>query len=304
MKEYKCICGKVFDNPQKFNSHKQGCKEHIISKYGSLDTYYTIKNRNHNRGKIVKEKARLKKQALLDIWINERHRCERCGNIMHQRYGSGRFCSRSCANSHKQSDESKVKIAHSIKSKQQNIRVDNISRYNESPNKCCICGKILGYDKRHNKVCSFECSRKYNSEQMIKKFSSGKLHITVRKRYKHGFYKGIHCDSSWELAFVMYLIDNNIEFTRNTSQSFLYYYNDSYHNFFPDFIIDGEYYELKGYESDVTNAKIRDFPADKAIHILYYKELKKYIDYAISHYGKEYYKLYDVDKPSWMTATL
>ena len=40
-KEYRCICGKVFDNPQKFNGHKQGCKEHIVNKYGSVDYYYS-----------------------------------------------------------------------------------------------------------------------------------------------------------------------------------------------------------------------------------------------------------------------
>jgi len=33
-KEYRCICGKVFDNPQKFNGHKSNCKEHILNKYG------------------------------------------------------------------------------------------------------------------------------------------------------------------------------------------------------------------------------------------------------------------------------
>ena len=40
-KEYHCICGKIFDNPQKFNGHKQGCKEHIINKYGSVEYYYS-----------------------------------------------------------------------------------------------------------------------------------------------------------------------------------------------------------------------------------------------------------------------
>ena len=48
-KEYKCICGKIFDNPQKFNGHKQGCSIHIINKYGSLEAYYSMKNRNSTK---------------------------------------------------------------------------------------------------------------------------------------------------------------------------------------------------------------------------------------------------------------
>ena len=49
MKEkiYTCICGKVCTSPAAFNGHKQGCKEHIINKYGSLEAYYEIKNRNN-----------------------------------------------------------------------------------------------------------------------------------------------------------------------------------------------------------------------------------------------------------------
>lgn len=53
MKNYICICGKVFDNPQKFNGHKQGCIIHLTDKYGSYEEYLRIKNRNHNKGAIV-----------------------------------------------------------------------------------------------------------------------------------------------------------------------------------------------------------------------------------------------------------
>lgn len=300
MKEYKCICGKIFDNPQKFNGHKQGCSEHIISKYGSLEAYYTIKNRNHDRGRKVKERIEGLKTKQLEIWIQEKHICERCGKVMTERWGSGRFCSRKCANSHTQSEECKQKISKTVNSKEYTLRKNNILEYEKSPNRCPICGKILSYDQRYNKVCSFECSKKYNSDKMLKKISSGELHITVRKRYKYGIYKGIHCDSSWELAFVMYLFDHGVEFKRNIKESFLYYYKGSYHYFFPDFIINDEYYELKGYESEQTGAKIKYFPKNKVLHVLYYKELKRYIDYAIDTYGKDYYKLYDVDKPSWM----
>lgn len=41
--------------------------------------------------------------------------CEKCGKEVHIKYGSGRFCSRSCANSKKHSEETKKKISESIK---------------------------------------------------------------------------------------------------------------------------------------------------------------------------------------------
>lgn len=31
MKTYECICGKTFDNPQKFNGHKTHCVDHLKS---------------------------------------------------------------------------------------------------------------------------------------------------------------------------------------------------------------------------------------------------------------------------------
>ena len=42
--------------------------------------------------------------------------CERCNKVVEddQKFGSGRFCSRSCANSHKHSDEWKNNIRNGI----------------------------------------------------------------------------------------------------------------------------------------------------------------------------------------------
>ena len=72
MKTYTCICGKTFDNPQKFNGHKQGCTEHIVSKYGSLDVYYKIKNREaKNNGKKISDTFRIKKEQDTQKWISE-----------------------------------------------------------------------------------------------------------------------------------------------------------------------------------------------------------------------------------------
>lgn len=39
MKQYECVCGKIFNDPQKFNGHKSNCKIHQQHKYGSLKEY-------------------------------------------------------------------------------------------------------------------------------------------------------------------------------------------------------------------------------------------------------------------------
>lgn len=210
MKTYTCICGKVFDNPQKFNGHKQGCVIHITNKYGTYDNYLAIKNRNHNKGKIIHERSQLKKEAERDSWIAEKHICERCGKLMTEKYGSGRFCSHSCANRRPHSQASKEKLLNTLRNKTYTIQEENRKAYNSNPNLCVICGSPIEYEKRTNKTCCKQCADKLLSLKAVERCSKNIHYTNVRGRYKYGTYKGIHCDSSWELAFVMYLIDHNI----------------------------------------------------------------------------------------------
>lgn len=311
MKTYTCICGRTFDNPQKFNGHKQGCKQHILTKYKSLQEYYQIKNRNYAQGALKRREATAEKQRLrnaqneaqLEIWKNEQHTCERCGKVMSEKYGSGRFCSSYCCHSRVMTDTIKNAIseANKVTSLRMNTEKKNARRleYAENPKLCEVCGCSLDWEHKYNKTCSIECSRKLQSFKMKQKYINSGLHRTVRKRYKYGTYKGIPCDSSWELAFVMYLIDKNIPFERNTKDYFSYTYKGETHNFFPDFILSGMYYELKNYPSELTDAKVRCFPKEYTLKVLYYNDIKVYLRYAIDTYGHDFYYLYDEDKPSW-----
>ena len=113
---YICECGKEFDNPQKFNGHKQGCKVHLELKYGSIEAYYAIKNRGHAAGVEAKKKQAANHKAQREIdWISEQHTCEHCGKVMTEKFGSGRFCSKSCANGHTKSDESRIKVSETLR---------------------------------------------------------------------------------------------------------------------------------------------------------------------------------------------
>lgn len=97
---YKCECGKEFEKPNSFNAHKSNCKAHYLAKYGSDKEWNEIKaRRNKNSVKTLQTNVEKRKANELATWIAEKHICEKCGKVMTEKYGSGRFCSQSCANS-------------------------------------------------------------------------------------------------------------------------------------------------------------------------------------------------------------
>lgn len=114
-KEYICTCGRIFTNPQSFNAHKRHCIIHL-EKAGKLEK---IKQVN----KIAAQKAALthktnierKHELLLQKWISEKHTCEKCGKVMTEKFGSGRFCSRACANGRIISTSTKIKISETLR---------------------------------------------------------------------------------------------------------------------------------------------------------------------------------------------
>lgn len=109
---------------------------------------------------------------------------------------------------------------------------------------------------------------------------------------KHGRYKGYKCDSSWELAYVIYNLEHNITFERNRER-FQYRIDGKLHHYTPDFICDGKYVEIKGYINEKWKAKVEQFPKDKTLLILYKTDMKPYLDYVVNKYGKDFIKLYE-----------
>lgn len=134
---------------------------------------------------------------------------------------------------------------------------------------------------------------KRHTKQQKDKIVYGMIHFSPgknKKGFKKGWYKGYWCDSSWQLAFVMYNLDNNIKFSRNI-KGFDYQYNGKIRRFYPDFILNNEYIQIKGYYCDMVQAKINSFPKDLVLKILVKKDMKIYLDYARNKYGIDYWKL-------------
>lgn len=111
-------------------------------------------------------------------------------------------------------------------------------------------------------------------------------------RSKHGYYKGIWFESSWELMFIVYCLDNNIQFERNHT-AFDYKYDNSIKAYFPDFYLlaTDEYVEIKGVKTEKDEAKWKQFPKKLLIIDEKSLEFKKIRQYIIKQYSKNYYKV-------------
>lgn len=108
-------------------------------------------------------------------------------------------------------------------------------------------------------------------------------------RGKKGWYNGFFCDSSWELAYVIYCLEHDFDIRRNTEKRY-YIHEGKTKTYIPDFIVDGVVTEVKGYKSEQWEAK---HTANPDVVVLYEEEMKPFLSYVISKYGKNFVKLYE-----------
>jgi|TARA_Y100000034_G_scaffold2446_1_gene2984 hypothetical protein len=94
-------------------------------------------------------------------------------------------------------------------------------------------------------------------------------------------YKGIHTQSSYERVFVEYNLDLGVDVKRAT-EKFSYIHEGKELQYHPDFIVDGKYVEIKGYEDARWKSKVKYFPYD--LMVLKQEDLQKEIQYAMDKY--------------------
>ena len=295
-------CGKEFEKSQSYAAHMSNCKsnpnlkrnfEHDkCSKYSKTASETRIKNNPY--------KYELKEFHLNCLCCNKEYILK----LTQYKYDKGnyrKYCCKSCANSNrKKSEKTKQKISDSIK---KYIETNRTLGFIQKDNKiklrvCEFCGKefmpkvsINKNGKKiisHAKTCSTECRNNLLSLKN-KLAGNGGFREGSVKNYKSGWFNGIHCDSSWELAFLIWHRDNNICVER-CKDIRTYILNEIEYKYYPDFIIDNIIYEIKGIDDDVSKAKQYYNPD---IKFLYKSDMKKYIDYATSKYGN-FINLYDI----------
>lgn len=290
-KKFKCyFCDREFKSQQSLIAHIKRCPKNPFKSLSHIEKEYTFI-------------------------------CSKCGkkfikNISEYSYELMKFrnklpmyCSRSCANSHKILDETKEKISIGIKrtnnkypyfsilvarniikslEEYKKLTHDEIKSFLNISNKKCICkycNKEFIYIKGESLsqlYCSSECKHKYLSEHTGGYRKGSGLG-------KSGWYKGIYCDSSWELAFVVYHLDNNLKIKR-CKEYRKYIFNNKEHIYIPDFVTDDGIIEIKGYKNEQWLEKEKQNPDVK---VLYKDEIQFYINYVIKKYGTDFIKLYD-----------
>lgn len=108
-------------------------------------------------------------------------------------------------------------------------------------------------------------------------------------------YNDLKFDSSWELAYYIWLKDNNIQFTYQPRPAILYFWNgdNKYHKYYPDFIVNDEIIEIKNpylyskflLEGTKDNAKYKKM-LEYNVKIL--TDCYDYLNYIELQYGKNY----------------
>lgn len=126
-----------------------------------------------------------------------------------------------------------------------------------------------------------------------------------RKQQLRCEYKGMNFDSIYEIAYYIWLVDNNIEFIYEPGINIPYAYNEKQHYYMPDFIVEGKIIEIKGdhfFKEDGTMQNPFDHSQDELyeakhqcmlannVKIIKASEMTDILDYICSKYGKNYLK--------------
>ena len=165
---------------------------------------------------------------------------------------------------------------------------------------CQFCGRestTKAGNTLHEKYCKqnekaihsklFGC--KVSDETKAKWKANGKIggYRKNAGRGKRGYYKGLYCMSSWELAWVVYQLEHGNE-VQQCTERFEYIMNGEVHHYTPDFKIGDIYIEIKNWHRPDTDFKIKSFPKEKMLILIEGKENNKYINYVTEKYGKNF----------------
>ena len=231
-------------------------------------------------------------------------KCKNCGktfNVKYSKWSNGDFCCKKCARGFS-TKNNRQEINKKISDKMKNIVMEKGENYpwnkgmSTIPIKNCpICGCEFNTRRRKQIFCSIGCMNK-DVDYLFHKKRGGYRQGSGRSY--GGYYNNIYCHSTYELSFVIWSIDNNIPI-KQCKKVFQYLYEEKEYNYYPDFEINDVIYEIKGYWTERVEAKTKAVKnSGYEIKVLYYKDIKEYIKYAITKYEvKNINELYDNYKP-------
>jgi hypothetical protein len=221
-----------------------------------------------------------------------------------------RFCNRSCANARVWSEEDKQKKRKSAKSSEKAIiarskavKLKALQRTKQPEKICPICQvNFNNYSHRNAIYCSKKCYLA-DSEHKFRRTGMGGYR-EGSGRSKFGYYKGIYCSSTYELAWVIYNLDHRKEVKR-----FDGYLTDGLLKYYPDFIQNGTIIEIKGFVFDESVQKKKELAESQGyiVKILNANDLQDVFSYVGNKFGLKIHsknchklaKYYDNHKPKF-----
>ena len=222
-------------------------------------------------------------------------KCEKCNKKHDGTFGSGKFCSLSCSKSRKRTKETRAKISKSVKK----WTIENPDKVKKGENHPSFRddARYKHVIKKHCKTCGKEFIERPYYEKEFCSPQCNPNHGGYREgsnRGNGGWYKGIRCDSTYELVWVIYRLDHNLpaeRFEGCLEEDELVYY--------PDFIDGDTIIEIKGYYTEKVDKKC-ELVKRKGynIKVIYKEDLKKEFDWVKKNYEyKHLRELYDDFKP-------
>lgn len=259
MEEYKCkYCGRLSTNNQGLSQHERRCKF------------------NPNKIDIISKHA------------GEKIQCPYC-NKYYSVYGL----------------KNHISFVH-IKDRKPKFNLEKYKK--EHPNNDFFKGKT--FDEIFGKEKSLKIRQKISNSLKGKSHrqtqdTRNKISLGMKKikagglrqgsgRGKKGRYKGIYCDSTYELVFLIYCLDHNIQIER-CKEFFEYEYNGKIRKYYPDFIINNEIIiEIKNFYREEVDVKVKAVEKlNKKIKVLYYEDLIDIFNYVAKTYNKKLNKKFN-----------
>jgi hypothetical protein len=167
---------------------------------------------------------------------------------------------------------------------------DRVSLLPPKPPKRCACGQEI---PRNWTVC-LSCRKLHNEEGLAKAKAEGRCG-GIREgggRSKSGYYHGMFVQSTWECAYLIHSLQLGKKVERNW-RPLSYEFEGVRYNFYPDFLVDGNLVEIKGWPSARTSAKQQQCPQ---VQFLFEKELQPTFSEVASVTGlpvEKLWRLYD-----------
>lgn len=179
-------CGQYFNAGKKYEKHVNACRQRKVK-------------RNYG--------VKITSEQQLQEWVSQEHVCEYCGKIMTSFYGTGRFCSPSCARSFCQTFVDYSVVSQSLLHHFELLGKTEHSRVRSKEEKFCIrCGKQLRYDNKSG-YCG-DCIKSAPERSQIR-IQAGKKGIETKR--KNGTLVGWQKRNvqSYSESFWQRVLDNN-----------------------------------------------------------------------------------------------